>query len=89
MTEYGRLPAAIVGVGKADNPPGRSVWQFDVGAGVVPQQIPRLVIAEPPVDITFEPNTAVVLPIKVTVLAVAIGASSAAVCVAILPPSEI
>ena len=45
-----------------------SATQFVVGAGEVPQQVPRAII-EPPrlADVTVAPSVAVVLPILVTV----------------------
>ena len=51
-----------------------SATQFVVGAGVVPQHVPRAVIeAGIPSDVTFAPKVAVVVPIEVTVGVVTIG----------------
>ena len=55
-----------------------SAVQFVNGAAVVPQHVPRAVIAAPPLEVTLAPSVADVLVIEVTVGEVTVGAVSPA-----------
>ena len=54
-----------------------SATQLVVGAGEVPQQVPRAVRVAPPLEVMFAPRVAVVLPIEVAVGEVTVGATAA------------
>ena len=55
-----------------------SARQFETGLAVVPQQVPRAVIAAPPSEVTLAPSVADVSVIEATVGEVTVGAVSAA-----------